>query len=337
MSDHEEKEDRLDPEQVEEVLTTNDDTCMDQDEGLATSTVGTTDQPSIVYLSQGRRLDRFCDRPTKKGDPSVHEWIRDMKSHIQLRKLDPLSQSSLILNHLGGKARREIVGRGKDLQKQPKGIFEVLIRVFGDGDTLTQLQQRFYQYRQGENEDLVSCSLELVELYDRICDLDGSFKSNRERSLKGRLAEAVKDEALRRELRRLNLENPGMTFFDARDQITQWVGKSKPLSRGNVTVEKVSADSEYHHLIMKQGEQIKEQQKQIEELIQAMKEVTPQERKTNNSQERYVGYRGNSSGGPRRCFNCGSKFHIVKDCPDKPLNTQSAGQPPSSTPESPLN
>lgn len=272
-------------------------------------------QPSVVYLSQGQRIDRFCDRPTKPGDPSVQEWIRDVRSQLEVRRLGPKDQASLILNHLGGKARKEIAGRGDEVQRDPSKIFAILSKVFGDGDTLSQLQQRFFSYRQRDGEDLVACSLELVDLFDRICQLDSSFQSCREKSLRGRLAEAAKDEGVRRELRRLNLENPNMTFFDARDQVMEWIGVPKSLTQGKFTVHKLEADSEYHHLIKQQGDQIKAQQQQIDDLIQALKTNAEKSSRPNYTH-------GGKPSGTRRCYQCDSKFHFKRDCPDNPMNRQ---------------
>ena len=60
------------------------------------------------------------------------------------------------------------------------------------------------------------------------------FKACRDSALKGRLAEAVNDEGLRRKLRRLNMECPELSFFDARDRAMAWLGtaeRSRPKQR----------------------------------------------------------------------------------------------------------
>ena len=99
------------------------------------------------------------------------------------------------------------------------------MRVFGDGDSLPQLQQQFFSYRQKEGEDLVSCSLHLVRLFDCIVQLDSSFKPGRDAQLKSRLAEAVRKENLRTELQRLNSEHTELTYFDVRDRVMTLMSK----------------------------------------------------------------------------------------------------------------
>ena len=52
--------------------------------------------------------------------------------------------------------------------------------------------------------------------------------------LKDRLAEAVRGEGLRRELRRLNTENAGLSYFDFRDRGDKWKGKGTKKSVTNI-------------------------------------------------------------------------------------------------------
>ena len=75
------------------------------------------------------------------------------------------------------------------------------MKVFGDGSTRPQLQQRFYGYKQGYREDLTACSLEPVKLFGQITEMDPSFKLSTEAQLKSRRAEAEHDEGIWMELR----------------------------------------------------------------------------------------------------------------------------------------
>ena len=52
---------------------------------------------------------------------------------------------------------------------------------------------------------------------------DPSFNVNRDKMLKDRLAEAVRDESLRRELHRLNVEASELGFF-LLDRALRWLG-----------------------------------------------------------------------------------------------------------------
>ena len=259
-----------------------------------------------MYVAPTRKIDRFRRRPTSAAEITIQEWVADVKSQISVRQLDEQQSVDFIIDNLAGQARQEILGRNL---KNAEDILKILLRIFGDGQSLPQLQQKFYSYRQGENEDLLGCSLELVHLYERISKLDVSFVARRETALKGRLAEAVKDEALRRELRRLNVESPKLSFFEARDRSIEWLGSSEQASRRKpkeVSSQEVRGDglgTEILDALRKQTDQIARQQVQIDSLL-----ATAAQEK-----ERREAFKST----PRKCFSCGSLHHLRYLCPNR--------------------
>ena len=264
----------------------------------------------VVYVAQSRKLERFRGRPVKTTDPTVEEWIEDAKASSDSKGLTKEQTSLYLVEHLAGDARREILGRGDEIKSNPEQIYAVLLRVFGDGDSLPQLQQQFFSYRQREGEDLVSLSLHLVQLFDRIVQLDSSFKPGRDSQLKNRLAEAVRDDNTRTELRRLNSEHPELSYFDARDRVMKLMSQyGKSDKTGQTTlVQEAAADQDVQSILKQQSQQIAAQQKQIESLVAALS-------------GRNVPPRG---GGPRRCWECDSSGHLRRNCPNKARNTEAA-------------
>ena len=115
----------------------------------------------VVYVTPSQKLERFKGKPAKGTNPSVEEWIEDTRAICESKGLKKEQTALFLLEHLAGEARQEILGRGDGIKSNPDQIFAVLRRVFGDGDSLPQLQQ-FFSYRQKEGEDLVLCSLHLV-------------------------------------------------------------------------------------------------------------------------------------------------------------------------------
>lgn len=268
----------------------------------------------VVYVDQSRKLDKFRGKPDKPADTVIEDWIEDAKAACQSKGLGTRDQAAYLIEHLGGNARREILGRGEEVSTDPSKIFAVLLRVFGDGESLPQQQQQFYSYRQREGEDLVSCSLALVKIYDRIVQLDPSFLPGRDTQLKNRLAESVLDDSLRTELRRLNAEHPELPFFDARDRVMRLMkltsSQQRPPAK-EATVREVASGRSLDQIVQQQAAQIAAQQQQIESLISAMKSLEPKE-----SQRK-----------ARKCWQCGSADHMKRDCPKAAESaTGAAGQ-----------
>ena len=104
----------------------------------------------VVYVTPSRKLERFKGKPVKGTDPSVEEWIEDARATCESKGLKKEQTALFLLEHLAGEARQEILGRGDEIKSNPEQIFAVLLRVFGDGDSLPQLQQQFFSYRQKE-------------------------------------------------------------------------------------------------------------------------------------------------------------------------------------------
>ena len=245
-----------------------------------------------VYISPGRRLEVFQGKPTRPTDPSARDWAASMRAQLELRGMSSKDGAAFVKEHLAGDARREILGRGKVVSEDPAQILDILVKVFGDGNTLPQLQQQFYSFQQGNGQDILGCSLQLLEIFDRIVDLDPTQDAHRESALKGRFAEAVRDEALRRELRRLNIDHTELSFFELRDRALQWLGPTTQKPK-EATVKAISTDDDILGLIKKQMEQ---QQKQLSDL-QSM--VTRRRRPLSEI----------------RCYNCQEKGHMIRSCP----------------------
>lgn len=261
-------------------------------------------EPRPVVMMSGRRLDRFRDRSTSSSEPSITEWVSDMRSQAKSRKLTAPEFSIFLLDNLAGKARQEILGRGEALHQDPEGIIKILFKVFGDGDSLPILQQRFYAYKQKE-EDLITCSLNMVKLYDKIVQLDQSFAACRDASLKGRFAETVKDEGLRRELRRLNIETPTLEFFELRDRAVHWMGREfERKSAINQEIKIDKRESDLLEVVKRQESLIERQQEQINQMLLSRPESEVRR--------------------PRKCWNCGSSQHLKYNCP-KPVKDRHQG------------
>ena len=116
-----------------------------------------------------------------------------------------------------------------------------------------------------------------------------------------RLAEAARDEGLRRELRRLTVESGNLSYFDMRDRAIGWLGGLGTPRKA--TIREASAESEVLSLLKKQGEQLIKQQQQINQLLETNEKRVA--RRTDGGQARTS----------RACYRCGSDQHLIRDCP----------------------
>ena len=265
-------------------------------------------QTSQVFVNHGRKVTVFRDRPTSSSDPSVDEWITDAERQIAVRKLSGPDATAFVVEHLSGRARQEVLGRGLDRQRH-EDIFKVLKAIFGDGLTLGQLRSRFFSYRQQPGDDVVTCSLELVSLMDKILKLEPTATASRNTMLRERLAEAVTDPSTQQEFRRLLDEDPALDFFEARDRVLRWKGTGKSTScraPSEASVQEVASErSETDDLTRA----VLEMSKQVAELITVTRS---QESQASSSSRRRPGF---NAQGERVCFRCRSPGHMLKDCP----------------------
>ena len=73
--------------------------------------VSTASKESSIYVSQGRKIPLFKDAPKSSTETSVQDWCMDVERHLKARGMEGVKASSFILEHLGGKARQEIMRR----------------------------------------------------------------------------------------------------------------------------------------------------------------------------------------------------------------------------------
>ena len=276
---------------------------------------------SALYLST-RKLERFKDRPKQSSDITVQDWISDVRAHLDSRPLTSGQRAAIVMENLGGRARQEVQGRGAKVTNDLDAIFRVLTKVFGDGDSIGPLRSKFYGYRQKTDDDVLNCSLELVALQNRLEELDSSLERDRNKILKERLAEAVRDDGLRREMRRINVESPELDFFEMRDRVLQWAGDMTQLPT------KRAAFNQECPVTMEQPTPwsvLQEHGKLLQNLIQEVKDMKVNNQR--NGQQPGQDRRPNNRGYRRSCYICGSFDHLKPDCPD---NTRNKSKPKQS-------
>ena len=129
-----------------------------------------------------------------------------------------------------------------------------------------------------------------MKIADRIVQRDGREE------LKKRLTEGVIDNHFRRELRRLILDEPDLTFWAFRTRAMKWLSDE----RRTTTVHEVGHSPTLEEKMKKQQAQIDAIEKKLDLLLRAPKKHT----KYDNS--------GRNESGVPVCYGCGSPDHMVR-------------------------
>lgn len=267
-------------------------------EATARSTLTTDPLPRFV-VAQTRRLERLGGRAERQGDPDVAEWVEDMRCHLAGNPMSDIAACALVVGHLRGKARLEIAGRGLE---KTEDIFAAILAAFGDGNDVATLQERLFQYRQLPGESIIDCSLKLVDLFNKIVEKDVAYASRRDRTLKERLAAAVLDQSLAREMRRLMHDASSLSFFEMRDRAIEWAGGDTVITASH---HETTAIPEGIAVILRRQEEILQQQgKQIDELTAVMKSTQLHQNQQRDKQLRR----------PVECWACGEPGHVRREC-----------------------
>ena len=98
-------------------------------------------------------------------------------------------------------------------------ILDILKKVFLTTDIVTQLQQKFYQRDQRENETLESYSLALMQLSERANRTAGKEMPVKDHTLIERFIDGLRDQHLRQEMGMFALDKGKMPFLEFRFQM----------------------------------------------------------------------------------------------------------------------
>ncbi|KAJ8017849.1 hypothetical protein HOLleu_44490 [Holothuria leucospilota] len=170
------------------------------------------DRPGSVYLlPKEKKLKPFsgasgCD---------VYSFVEDVKAAIKVRKLEGEDAANFILSHLEGSARREIKHRPESLLTEPSKILDVLQETFGERRTLSSLMRELCNRGQKDSETVPEYAFALMALADKMQNLENA--PDLQVTLKEQFRDGLLDPVLRREVKRLMIEEPDVTFLSLRD------------------------------------------------------------------------------------------------------------------------
>ena len=216
------------------------------------------------------------------GDGPVEDFIAEAERIIAAYDLEGQLAVELLLKHLDGQARREVLAQAPAARAVAGDVLGLLREAFGDQRPLTQLLTAFHCRQQRPAETVLEFSHSLQVLATRITSRDPDALSAR--SLRDRFCEAMAR------------ENADITLAVLRQEALRWVREESPVD--TVHVQQLKTDSSEMALLKTQMATMTEAMRAMQVAVAAL--AAPQPPTTT--------FRG-------RCYRCQKTGHMAQHCP----------------------
>ena len=169
-------------------------------------------------------LPRFFGRPESPGDPTIDEWLYDFDVFVRQCGVPAGEPAVVLVDYLGGCAKEEVLCHPCEVRRDFGELVSLLRRVFGPREIVTSLYAEFYSRVQSVGETLAEFSRALIRLHQRIESAAPTVAERQalavlgDGALKHQFVVGVRDEWVRRELRRLVLRSADRPFIVVRGE-----------------------------------------------------------------------------------------------------------------------
>ena len=178
------------------------------------------------------KLSKFLGPPVKSGDLTLGEWAEELDSYCRQLELTKDEKVGVALDHLGGVAREEVLCSPPEDRDTLDKLVARLRKAFGQSESVTGLTGILYARCQHDGETLAEFSRALMRIHDRMESSAKGPELNalqlmRDKALKERFVQGAHDEATRRELHRVQIERPTLTFYQFREHVLELFPESE--------------------------------------------------------------------------------------------------------------
>lgn len=188
---------------------------------------GNAQARSIIYIPREKQVVPFSGELGKDYN-TVDEFIDEVERVMRTRGLSAEDQVDFVLSLLKGPALEEVKLCMGGQARQPSDLFSYLRAAFREKRTIPQLLHAFYARQQSEGEELRDYSHALSQLLNAALQQSPSIVADAQLVLRDQFIEGVRDPTLRRELRRLVREKPGLNLFEIREEAIMWTSEDHP-------------------------------------------------------------------------------------------------------------
>ncbi|KAG1953659.1 hypothetical protein F2P79_009198 [Pimephales promelas] len=178
----------------------------------------------LIYLPRERKCPEFRGRV----GIDIVEWVEEVEVCARTRHLGALDKAYFMFDHLDGEAKDEIRYRPKADRENPERIADILKELYGCSQSYVALQESFFSRKQLDGESLQEYSHALFSLMEKVKQVSLDSVPQFDMLLRDQFAEHVIDSDLRRELKRLVRQTPGMSMLEVRAAAIRWECEGRP-------------------------------------------------------------------------------------------------------------
>ncbi|KAJ8361970.1 hypothetical protein AAFF_G00409060 [Aldrovandia affinis] len=177
--------------------------------------------PATVFIQRDRRCPDFSGS-TSPGEVSVAEWIASMKAYFQVCKVPEEDQVEVLKQHLKGEAKFTVKLKLESGAKSADEIFLALKEVYGDKTPIGVRLREFYDRRQAAGEKVRAYAYDLQDKLNQLKAQDSTRVPDIDVMLKEQFVIGLRDDTLRREMKKEVKEKPTQTFSALMQAAIDW-------------------------------------------------------------------------------------------------------------------
>ena len=171
------------------------------------------------------RLSKFCGHPQKVGDLIVNEWLDEVEVYSRQMGLVDEARVNALVDYLGGAAKKEVLCASETTRASFSELTNLLRKRFGPAESMHSLSRALNDRVGQEGESLADYSRSLMRLYSRLeksvqtVEDQQALARLRNVSLKGQFRKGAGNEAVTRDIERIEIGGPGKSFNDLREEV----------------------------------------------------------------------------------------------------------------------